>query len=386
VQRTPGDDAADSWQAIITTRHSSDKQQEKLERAAIDRLISTPSGAQLINGLWKIFCGEEGACCSRIVLEFLQTMPREHRDALGYFEPDTPDKPVYSVYVKALPALPAEIPGAVTIGGGEWAEGSPVSFRVYHTDSESSLAANMYHEILHVWFIHANRWATYPTGHQDIMKGEIEPVFLERIRQFSKDLDELEARLKREAQERRRQEQLERQRRPTEQRMAPAAEPETRTGRRTGLPVSGAISLRGGPSTAGSLGAGGSTILGADLILGKIVSLRLGARGVYMTPDHLFTGGSIGMRVLQPESSSMSFAGRVENPLFFDIEAGILAEVLPSDAGRLSEDLVGFGSLGIGQEFGRRGARFFWRVGGFVIVSDTLTVAGGGTAGAGIRF
>jgi hypothetical protein len=126
-------------------------------------------------------------------------------------------------------------------------------------------------------------------------------------------------------------------------------------------------------------------VLGADLILGKIHSLRLGVRGVYLTPSRLLAGGSIGYRVYQQEGET-PFARSVENPLFFDIEAGILAELSSGEAARITNDVAGLGSVGVGQIFGQEGTRLFWRIGGYVIVTDQGEATYGGSLGAGVSF
>lgn len=149
---------------------------------------------------------------------------------------------------------------------------------------------------------------------------------------------------------------------------------------------------------AGGAGAGAG-ILGADLALNSIYSFRLGARGVYLTPNHLFAGGSVGLRLLQGPDG-ITTGSRVQNPLFFDVEAGILAEIPLPTATRLTNSVAGFGAIGIGQEFGTEGPRAFWRLGGFVMIADQPgapgagpaaspgvgVVGGGATAGGGVRF
>ena len=93
------------------------------------------------------------------------------------------------------------------------------------------------------------------------------------------------------------------------------------------------------------------------------------------------------MRLIQDEGDQpMASVGSVSNPLFFDLEAGVVGELPSGGATRLGRTLGGFGSAGVGQEFGRVGPRFIWRVGRFVIISDTGQVAGEATAGTGIRF
>ena len=120
--------------------------------------------------------------------------------------------------------------------------------------------------------------------------------------------------------------------------------------------------------------------MGADLFLRKLAALRLGVRGIYLTPKHLLVGGTLGGRLRLTKV-----------PIFFDLEAGVVTEVTPSDqAERLSKDFALLVSAGIGGDIA--GGRFFWRVGGIVIISDEKmagkkgTVRGGGTVGLGARF
>jgi hypothetical protein len=57
------------------------------------------------------------------------------------------------------------------------------------------MAATLHHELLHVWFIHARRNALYPTGHGDVMKGEMDPPFLKKLKKAARDLAKLEGKL-----------------------------------------------------------------------------------------------------------------------------------------------------------------------------------------------
>lgn len=139
------------------------------------------------------------------------------------------------------------------------------------------------------------------------------------------------------------------------------------------LGVEGSVRLGG----AGPLGgAQFTTIAGANLTgnINRIHALRLGARGIYMTPDRLLIGGVAGYRA------------RIVRPVYFDTELGLLGEVVPSDAERLSRKISFFASAGVGTEHGRKGTKFFWRVGGFVIISDEKRVVGGATGALGVRF
>ena len=167
--------------------------------------------------------------------------------------------------------------------GGMWPGGSSgVNFSYSHADSESSMASTLHHELLHIWFLHSGTDAIYPTGHGDVERGQIEPVFLDRVRAFSGELDALEARARAQAPP------------PVTPSLPNREPPEPRT---TSSPAASPPSVVGGQVSVqlgGSSGPGGgrgAAIAGADLILGRIDSFRLGGRGVYLTPDHLLVGG-----------------------------------------------------------------------------------------------
>jgi hypothetical protein len=242
------------------------------------------------------------------------------------------------------------------------------------------MASTLYHELLHVWFIHARQGVPLPTGHGDLGKDpdQVDPEFFEGIKAFMGELDELEQKLHAEA-------EAERQRvvqtpSPTPDVSEPAVTPAQKPP--TSRWIGGELSIQGG---GGSTGAG---IVGADLVLGEIWSLRLGARGIYLTPNHLLVGGTLGVRALQTEErGAFGPSAPIERPLFFDIEAGLLRELDSTDSERLTNKLAVYGSAGFGREYGTRGARFFWRAGGFVIISDQdKKVSAGGTLGVGGRF
>ncbi len=388
LQRTPGVDAEDSWRALVTqVVQPRNGGREERAREAVRRYLMTVTGQRLINQLWTLFCSRgRGACRSRITASFLDQRSGGWEQAGGYFGPDEPNAAEYRVDVRNI--FPPDPDSRSRTLWGEWGTGSEqVSWT--HVDPESDMANALFHELLHVWFVNtqADLQNSVPpdplhTGHADPYRGEIDPLFSRRYRAFATELSSLETRLHTEAREAmRRQEERRRQEAvPTEAAPQPSA-PRGEAGSRSS-PWGGGVSLLGGVGGNASLGARGSVILGADLILSTIVDLRLGARGVYLTPDRLMAGGAAGVRWLQGEGEQ----GRVTNPIFFDVEAGVLAELTPTDAARITEHVAGYGAVGIGQEFGRQGPRMFWQVGGFVIVTDRLDVIGGGMAGGGVRF
>lgn len=375
IQRTPGVDPEDSWNAVVDrigVPESAERRQVAM--TAKERMLATASGARLINSLWRLFCHGRGNCRARVSVLFTQTLPTTEAGASGYFEPGSPDQPHYNVWV--LSRLPSIPDGRSITLGGSWPPGDAL-IHFTHADPESDMASTLYHEMLHVWFVHAGRQDIgFPTGHGDVTRGEIEPQFLEMLRGFTRELDALEGRLHQEAEQRRAAPEPQPEASPE----FPSA-PEPRARPEPSI-VGGSVFLRGGGFGGGP--AGGVGIVGADLTLGRIASFNIGVRGIYLTPQHLLAGGTLGFRLLQEGGRG---PGRpVENPLFFDLEAGVLAELPITAAERLTGDAQFLISAGVGQEIGHQGPRFFWRVGGFALVSDEGSVLGGGTAGGGVRF
>jgi hypothetical protein len=374
IHREAGVDARDSWDAVVRSV-SFPREEDKRGRSeeAIRRFLASTEGTSLINNLWRIFCGRRRGCRSHVTVAFRDDLSAVASHAEGFFSPETPDEPLYEVLVKNQTPR-AEETRSVRLPTA-WPSQRHVRFTYEYEQPESQMAAALHHELTHVWFIHANRGARYPTGHgQDVEAGQVEEAFGARLQAFATDMDALEARMRREAE----QQQRERAAAAPEPRQQPAPEPPRTPQRPPFFGVQG--TAQGGVASLG--GVRGTAILGADLILERIASLRVGARGVYLSPDHLFAGGAIGFRFLQ---GTDEVRGRVENPLFFDIEAGVLAEITPSDATRVTNHVAAFGSAGIGQEYGRSGTRFFWNVGGFVIVTDRGEAGGGAAAGVGFR-
>lgn len=199
------------------------------------------------------------------------------------------------------------------------------------------------------------------------------------LRQFGGEMVALEAQIHAQAAQRQTQQQTPQQ--PVPQTPPPSvATPQQQT--TSPSIVGGSVHVQGGALGNAGIGAFGTVIAGADLILGNIASFNIGPRGIYLSPDHLLLGGAIGFRLRETEGR-FSSAGPVINPLFFDIDLGILAEVPIGDM-PLGGDVQFMLSPGFGQEIGRDGPRFFWRIGGLVLISNesTPTVFGGGTGGA----
>jgi hypothetical protein len=385
-QRTAGIDADDSWRELISgvTVAPAEKGRQTRGEEASRRFRLLREGARLINSLWKLAKGRAQALRFRVQVWFTDNLPKEAEStgtATGYFRPDESDARQYEVFVRNI-SPPS--PGTISLGGTT-SSGIPFS----HVDAESEMAETLHHELLHVEFVRAGLSDIYPTGHGSDPAKQTDPLFLKRETSFINELDALEAKIHREAKERQEQEEgrrLEEQRK----KEAAAAAREPAPAKPEGGPsfVGAQAFAEGGAVGLG--GPRGTAIVGADVILGQIYALHLGARGVYLSPDRLLAGGTVGLRVTQTGDTKPG--DRVENPLFFDLEAGVLKELNPSDASRLTNNVALLGSASVGQEYGTSGTRFFWKLGGYVIISDrqqpsgAATVGGGATAGVGFRF
>lgn len=380
IQREPGVDADDSWRELITTELLPGDPARDAEAAeAMERMRRTASGADLVNTLFRMFCGGD-ECRSNITVSFVERLPSHATEASGFFEPNARNQRNYTVWIESRPP---RRPGRLGQSGGiDWPGGSPIDFHIRIGDNASIMANTLYHELLHIWFIHQRRRAVFRTGHGDVMQGEIEPEFYGLLQQFGREMETLEAEIHAEAERR-------------QSRPSPEPQPETPLPStvapppaQTNGPSIVGFGLHGQGGVVGNEGSGafGTAIFGADLILGDIASFNIGPRGLYLSPDHLLLGGAVGLRVRETEDG-FSSAGPVTNPLFFDIDLGILAEVPVSEL-PLGGDIQFMLSPGIGQEFGRDGPRFYWRVGGLVLISNesTPTAQGGGTGGVGGRF
>ncbi|HTE83387.1 MAG TPA: DUF4157 domain-containing protein [Dehalococcoidia bacterium] len=375
TQFTPGVDAEDSWREVASEAFvPNDPPIRARGIEARRRLLQTREGQRLVNSLWHLSRDRARRPRFGIDVAFRTELPPEWAavdNPAGYFEPELPDARRYSIGIKDRP--PRE-PGAVA--------GTRVISNF--TDPESEMAETLDHELEHVEFVRTTGTepgVRYRTGHGPLgVERQGDPVFRERVDAFATDLKPVEARIHEEA---------ERQRQPAsappQPLNEPVLEPRSRgTSRSNGPPFLG-LRLSGEAGVASQGGAarfGG--VVGADLILGRLHSLNLGVRGVYLTPDRLLAGGTVGFRAVQTGDGG---PGRtVENPLFFDLEAGVVGQLNSNESSRIMDRVALFGSAGIGQEYGTSGSRFFWRLGGYVIVTDRQQTAGGGSFGVGVHF
>jgi hypothetical protein len=378
AQRRPGDNAKDSWNDLVVQVVFDAKPPELKTRGeeATRRFLELAEGARLINTLWHLAHPPGKRVAFRIVVHWVNDLPPQlaGKDAAeGVFDPRDENASRYDVYVKdQTPTLP----GSIMIGG---LTASGIGFA--HTDPESEMGTTLQHELLHVEFVRELRggYDTYGeprTGHGAHPEKDTDPWFLEHETAAQNQMDALEARIQKRAEEERRRRELEQQ---AEERRKEEEEarrrPPVESRRDTGPSFVGGQVVAEGGAVIGLGEARGTAILGADLLLGKLDAFHVGPRGIYLSPGHVLVGGVAGVRLINPES-----------PIFFDLEAGIVAEVSAPEAERLTRHFAVLAGGGLGHEFGTTGTRFFVKVGGFALVSDTGQAGGAATAGAGVRF
>ena len=373
-QGLPGVNADESWRELVTESFVPDQAPIRTRgNDARERFLRAGEGQRVINSLWHLSRDQAKTPRFGVNVAFRTALPPQAQglDASGFFEPDVPDARRYFVHVKDV--VPSSFPGSITLGSTS-GEG------VYstHSDPESDIAATLHHELEHVEFVRAGLGTIWPTGHGDVSKGQVEPLFRQRIADFAHDIDGIEARLHAD----------------TDAKKQTAPPPSTTSladPKETGAPnanpsgppfVGGRLSAEGGIAGQGGPRFGG--VVGADLLLGRISALSLGPRGIYLSPDRLLAGGAVGLHAVQ--SGENRPGEGVENPLFFDLEAGVVGQLNTGESSKIMDRAALFGSLSVGQEYGTSGSRFFWKVGGYVIVSDRKETSGGLNAGIGVRF
>ncbi|HTA28690.1 MAG TPA: DUF4157 domain-containing protein [Bacteroidia bacterium] len=156
---------------------------------AINRMLNTAQGQQLVNELCRMPANRLGPGQKKINISFTDNLSCGEPGATGCFQPSTQNSYPYSVYVQNI--IPSNTNSRTLFG--EWG-GAPNTIRWSHTDPESKMANTLFHELLHVWFLNTHRNALYPTGHGNAYAAqpEIEPDFEARYRLFCSQLDAVE--------------------------------------------------------------------------------------------------------------------------------------------------------------------------------------------------
>jgi hypothetical protein len=139
-------------------------------------LLVTKTAQTLVDDLRSRF-NRSGQAKPKIHAHFmeLKDFPEKgHTDAAGYFKPETPDEASYDVYVMWEKDLrPNDL----------FNRGETRNLR----RGQSFMAHSLFHELLHVWFIHAHRGAG--TGHSG---GVMHPEFAKRLEAVTLELEKLE--------------------------------------------------------------------------------------------------------------------------------------------------------------------------------------------------
>jgi hypothetical protein len=247
------------------------------------------------------------------------------------------------------------------------------------------MAGTLHHEVLHVWFVNTRSDRRHPTGHGDVAteKNPYNPEFKARLDKFEEELAGLQLKMMEQ------EDRAPRGAAPTRSALDDVPDldlpPRPKDKGRPGLGFELSGELLGGKGGGGRFAGG---IVGGTVILDRLHSLRVGVRGVYLTPGSLLVGGTAGYRAVQGPNG-ITPGQKVTRPLFFDLEAGVLRELAEGDTAAFRSKFALYGSAAVGQQLG---SRFFWRAGGFVVVSDQRDAGGnvqtayGATLGGGVRF
>jgi hypothetical protein len=170
-----------------------DQQKEDLAGRAIDRLLKTAHGVWLTTELCTVLREPStNKLTSRVRVSFVDALPQGASDGLGCFRPATRFADVYEIFVRNA----SEDLHPDTIVFGEYPANSECAVVFLYREPESWMAQTLYHELLHVWFLHARagQELEYPTGHGNAGRCEFEAEFLLLLDAFARELAALEGR------------------------------------------------------------------------------------------------------------------------------------------------------------------------------------------------
>jgi hypothetical protein len=165
------------WKKIATLTEAKPGRDWAIALDVIDRMLVTKAGQKLVDEITPEL-KREGAPAAKIRVRFMDNkdFPGTGReDAAGYFAPDTPDEPAYDVYVQWEKN---QRPSDFTPG--------PLKNLLA---GKSRMAHSLFHEILHVWFIHAHPGEG--TGH---VGEKMHTEFGKRLDAATADLEKLDKR------------------------------------------------------------------------------------------------------------------------------------------------------------------------------------------------
>lgn len=402
VQRKPGENAQESWSALIDpdiyvdTKKNPD--QRNVANEAIRRMLAISEAQSMINELYNLLCPKD-VCKSVIRVLFEDSLEQYPMgEGRGFFEPAVVRAPNYQVHI--LNQRPSSSRGSATWEG----------INLTYTDPSTMMADALYHELLHVWFVNKLKIKGEPemvvvrpgsyveedrfkTGHQG--PGMYDQRFWNAYKAFNDALHAKEADLRAELEAAANKTKTQTQPKPDETVVKPPPPPA-----KPGDPWFGG-DIYGG-FYAGKEGRIGP-VIGGGVTFRTIpeLSIGLGLRGIYLSPPlsntdyagNFFGGGALSLRY-RAAGGGWSW--------YVDGEGGVLGEISPDDTKKITDKAAGMVGFGVGMESGEVGPRFFWRLGGIFIISDQSEPLpagmpppekspgpawqGGGVLGAGARF
>jgi hypothetical protein len=189
-------EARSTWVRLVTLRVESPARQE-LAQKAVDRFFATEGGRWLIGELGRIRIDPvQRQIGLKIDVRFVESLPPEADEDIGYYSPREAGAEAYEVLVRfAAEARPDTGDGTRTIElFGIYPDNSACDIIFWYQEPESTMAHTLFHELLHIWFIHTYRFEQrkYPTGHNNARWCQFEEEFLELLRAHARDLEQVE--------------------------------------------------------------------------------------------------------------------------------------------------------------------------------------------------
>lgn len=190
VSERPPQPTLDGWNRMLTKLTTTPPSRKAQAEEAVSRILRTASGVWLVGRLFEVR--------KRLKLPEprvqIHVMPKKLfpdkkiAEAEGYYAPEPPGEPLYHVYADWAQGTRSLGAFSIVIAG------IPTSIR----DDASALAIVIFHELLHVWFIHeynglydgkvnTGHGAMGPRGYE-----YIHPDFEVRLRKFYREIAELE--------------------------------------------------------------------------------------------------------------------------------------------------------------------------------------------------
>jgi hypothetical protein len=185
-------EARATWEKLITVSIERQPMADAARRS-IERLLDTESGRWLIGELADTYIDPVVLSTRpRIVVGFVGLLPPGAYEDNGYYRPVDPGADEYEVLVKLVPVVD-ELTRSIVLFG-VYPDNSACDIIFWYQEPASSMAHTLFHELLHVWYIHEYRFEKrkYPTGHGNARWCQFEEDFLDLLRAHAHELDELE--------------------------------------------------------------------------------------------------------------------------------------------------------------------------------------------------